>query len=119
LGGLCYRTRVDLPPMNNNLEGASAFWSSSPELSRPDLLFVALQTSYLTPEAAAGVEVPPNTICIAPGLMTVASRGYLELDPTGANGGLVIQPNMLMEQADVDALVASVQIGIEIGNQPA
>jgi len=34
------------------------------------------------------------------------------------NGPLEIQPNFLSEQADVDALVAGVELGLDIGTQP-
>src|SRR5258707_12934579 len=35
------------------------------------------------------------------------------------DGPLEIQPNFLKEQADVDALVASVELGLDIASQPA
>jgi choline dehydrogenase len=35
------------------------------------------------------------------------------------NGPLEIQPNFLAEQADVDALVAGVELGLDIASQPA
>ena len=35
------------------------------------------------------------------------------------NGPLEIQPNFLMEQADVDALVAGIELGLDIASQPA
>jgi choline dehydrogenase len=49
--------------------------------------------------------------------MTVESRGYVEIDPESPSG-LRIQPNMLAAQADVDALVASVEIALELADQP-
>ena len=35
------------------------------------------------------------------------------------NGPLEIQPNFLSEQADVDALVAGVELGLDLASQPA
>jgi choline dehydrogenase len=35
------------------------------------------------------------------------------------NGPLEIQPNFLAEQADVDALVAGIELGFDIASQPA
>jgi choline dehydrogenase len=35
------------------------------------------------------------------------------------NGPLEIQPNFLAEQADVDALVAGIDLGLEVASQPA
>ena len=51
--------------------------------------------------------------------MRPRSRGYLRLRTAEANGPLEIQPNFLAEQADVDALVAGVELGLEIASQPA
>lgn len=117
LGGVCFAAREALPPPNNNLEGTTAFWRSDPALAVPDLQFVAVQIPYVSPEVAARFPVPENAFVIAPGLMTVASRGFLEL--TGPDGGLHVQPNMLAEQADVDALVSSVEIALDLAAQPA
>ena len=117
LGGMCFAAREPLPPLNNNLEGSSAFWRSRPELTVPDLQYVAVQIPYVSPEIGAQFPVPPNAFCLAPGLMTVASRGFLEL--TGPEGAVRIQPNMLAAPEDLDALVASVEIGLELAAQPA
>jgi choline dehydrogenase len=38
---------------------------------------------------------------------------------TEPSGPLAIQPNFLMEQADVDALVAGIELGLDIASQPA
>jgi hypothetical protein len=47
------------------------------------------------------------------------SRGYLRMKTARHNGPLEIQPNFLAEQADVDALVAGVELGLDIASQPA
>jgi len=119
LGGMCFAAGEPLPPVNNNLEGSSAFWRSHPDLPVPDLLYVAVQIPYVSPEVAARFPVPPNAFCLAPGLMTVHSRGYLKLTGADPDAPLRIQPNLLAEQADLDALVTAVEIGLELAAQPA
>jgi len=47
------------------------------------------------------------------------SRGYLRLQTAAPNGRLEIQPNFLSERADVDALMAGIELGCEIASQLA
>jgi choline dehydrogenase len=58
----------------------------------------------------------------APGISTrwrPRSRGYLRLKTAEHNGPLEIQSNFLAEQADVDALVAGIELGFDLAAQPA
>ncbi|GAA3232955.1 GMC family oxidoreductase [Pseudonocardia petroleophila] len=119
LGGVCFAAREALPPPNNNLEGSTAFWRSDPALEVPDLMYVAVQIPYVSPEIADRFPVPPNAFVIAPGLMTVRSRGFLELTGPTPDHALHLQPNMLAERADVDALVTGVEIALDLAAQPA
>jgi choline dehydrogenase len=116
---MCFTAREPLPAPNNNLEGSTAFWRSHPEVSVPDLQYVTVQIPYVSPEIAAQFPVPPNSFCLAPGLMTVRSRGFLELTGADPGSALRLQSNMLAEQADLDALVAAVEIGLDLAAQPA
>ncbi len=82
-------------------------------------MFVAVQIPYVSPEIAKQFPIPANSFCIAPGLMSVQSRGYLRMKTAQHDGPLEIQPNFLAEQADVDALYAGVELGLELASQPA
>jgi choline dehydrogenase len=133
-------TRLELPGVGQNLHdhilltgpyfearqaievgtlGRSAsFWKSRSDLAVPDLMFLA---SKILPAARTGrkVAVPENALAIRPGLVQVASRGRLRLLTAAHDGAMEIQPNFLAEKADVDALVAGVEIGLELASQPA
>ncbi|NLU75274.1 choline dehydrogenase [Streptomyces sp. HNM0575] len=115
LASLCFEANASLPPLNNNLEGSVAFCRSRPEVGRPDLMFVALQIPYVTPEIGARFTVPPNSFSIAPGLSRPQSRGYVRIRE---GGELEIQPNMLQDEADVAALVRGVEIGFDMAAGP-
>ena len=117
LGGLCFAPRAQLPPFNNNLEGSTLFWKSQPNLSRPDLIYVSIQIPYVMPELASQYPVSPDGFSIAPGLVGVASRGYLRLRTQSSGIALEIQPRMLSEPQDLDALVAGVEIGFDLADQ--
>src|SRR5262249_19221325 len=69
-------------------------------------------------EVAARYAIPPNAFAIFPCLVRPQSRGYLRLRAAGPDGPLEIQPNFLAEHADVDALAASVELGLDLASQP-
>jgi choline dehydrogenase len=119
LTGLCFEAKGPLPPPNNNLGGSTFFWKSRSELGVPDLKFVSLGVPLVSAEIGAQYPIPPNALSIVPGLVRVQSRGYLRMKTAKHDGPLEIQPNFLKQQADVDALVAGVELGLDIASQPA
>src|SRR6201984_2899826 len=70
-------------------------------------------------EIAARYPIPPNAFVILPCLVRPRSRGYLRLRTADPNGPLEIQPNFLVEQADVEALATCVELGLDLASQPA
>ncbi|WP_212913957.1 GMC family oxidoreductase [Streptomyces sp. TS71-3] len=114
--GLCLEAAEPLGPLKNNLEGSVAFLRSTGGSARPDLMFVTLQIPFVSPEIGEQYAPPENGFCIFPGLAAPRSRGRLTMH---ADGSLEIQPNLLAEQADVDALVEAVDIGFELASDPA
>ncbi|MEJ1962787.1 MAG: GMC family oxidoreductase N-terminal domain-containing protein [Gammaproteobacteria bacterium] len=118
LAGLAFEARGPLMPFNNNLEGSTFFYRSRGNLIAPDLTFVPLQVPFLSPELAAIHSMPPNAFCIAPGLMRIASRGELRILSSKHDGPMRIQPNMLAEPEDLDALVVAVEVALDVASQP-
>jgi choline dehydrogenase len=119
LRGLCFQATYPLPAPNNNLSGSAFFWKSRRALTRPDLMCLPVQVPLVSDEIAAHYAIPSNAFVILPSLVQPRSRGYLRLRTADPNGPLEIQPNFLAEQADVDALVTSVEVALEIASQPA
>src|SRR5499425_2745249 len=119
LHGLCFEAKHPRPAPNNNLSGSTSFWRSRPALGRPDLMVLATQVPLVSDEIAARYPIPPNSFGIVPALVRPQSRGYLRLKTAEPDGPLEIQPNFLAEQADVDALVAGVELGLDLASQPA
>jgi choline dehydrogenase len=117
--GLCFEAKHPLPAPNNNLGGSACFWKSRPARGRPDLMVLPVQVPLVSDEVAARYPIPPNAFVIWPSLVRPRSRGYLRLRTAEASGPLEIQPNFLTEQADIDALVAGVELGLEVASQPA
>ncbi len=119
LGGLCFEAKHPLPPPRHNLAGSVALWKSRPDLPVPDLEFLPVQIPFTSDEIAARYPLPPNVFSLVPCLLRVQSRGALRLRTAEPDGPLEIQPNLLAEPADVDALVAGVELGLDLASQPA
>jgi choline dehydrogenase len=117
--GLCFEAKHPLPAPNHNLGGSAFFWKSRSALSRPDLMVLPVQVPWVADEIRAQYPIPPNAFVIFPALVRVQSRGYLRMKTADYDGPLEIQPNFLAEQADVEALVAGVEVGLDIASQPA
>lgn len=98
--------------------GSSAsFWKSRSDLDVPDLMFWATRVLPAT-RTGRTVAVPEEAFAIRPALVQVASRGQLRLLTAAHDSAMQIQPNFFAEKTDVDALVAGVEIGLELASQP-
>src|SRR5262249_538073 len=117
--GLCFESKHPLPAPNYNLAGRLGFWKSQPALDRPDLMVIPGQVPLLSAQIAARARIPPNAFVTLPSLVRPQSRGYLRLRTAAPDDPLEIQPNFLAEQADVDALAAGVELGLDLASQPA
>jgi choline dehydrogenase len=118
LHGLCFAASVPMQPVCDNLVGSMLFWKSRSDLQTPDLMFVSMQIPYVTREIAAKYPIPGNGFCIAPGLVRIESRGHIRLKTAERGGTLEIQPNMLAEPKDLEALISAVDIGLDLADQP-
>lgn len=117
LAGINYECNGDLPTPRNNAAESTLWWKSSSRLYSPDLQPVIIEVPFVTPELAS--QVPPNSYAIAPGLVRPASRGSVKLrtaDPTAAP---LIDMNYLGVDADMQALLAAVELCREIGGSQA
>lgn len=117
--GLCFEARGETVPLRNNLSGSACFWKSRSDIDVPDLMLLPVQVPLVSDEIRAHEPIPPNAFSIVLGLVLPQSRGFLRMKTAKHDGPLEIQPNFLAEQADVDALVRAVELGLEIASQPA
>jgi choline dehydrogenase len=117
--GLCFEAKHPFPAPNQNLAGSACFWKSQPDLDRPDLMVLPGQVPLVSDAIVARYPIPPNAFVIFPSLVRPRSRGYLRLRTAEPSGPPEMQPNFLAEQADVDALAAGVELGLDLASQPA
>jgi choline dehydrogenase len=119
VAGLCFQAKQPLPKPSNNRSGGIAFWKSRPDHGVPDLMLLSAQTPFLSDEIRARYPIPEDAFCILLGLVRPRSRGFLRMETARHDGPLEIQPNYLAEQADVDALVSGIDLGLDIASRPA
>jgi choline dehydrogenase len=98
-----------LTPMQSQL-----FWRSRPDLAGPDLQPLALSVPLYDGVRFTG---PQSAFTIGAGLVRPASRGTVRLRSADLDAPLDIDARNLTAAADVDALVACVELCREIGRQ--
>lgn len=116
LAGNIYEASQPLAAGKHNLLESQLYaHSKQTDEEAPDLQPLFLHLPYPTDGGAA----PAHGYTIAPGIVRPRSRGSLRLasaDPTVAP---VVDPNILADEYDVEALVDAVEICREIGQQDA
>jgi choline dehydrogenase len=119
VAGLYFRARRPLPSPANCLAGCTCFWRSRPALDRPDLMFLPPRFAHASFRIRGRCQFPPHAFGIVPALARPRSRGYLRMKTAAPDGPLEVCPNFLSEEADVEALAAGVELGLEFASQPA
>ena len=99
----------------NNILEAHIFAKSDPRLTVPDHqpLFMCKAPPLPT------LEIPENAYAIAPGIIRPVSRGELNFIVDDPTAPLHLDPRYLSEPADLDALVHSLEVSIDLLESPA
>ncbi|MGW0578633.1 GMC family oxidoreductase [Streptomyces sp. NPDC002920] len=110
-----YEASRQLPPGKGNLLESQLFASTDPARLGPDLQPLFLHLVY----PADSYPVPEHGYTIAPGLVRPLSRGTLRLASADPEAAPLLDPNILAERYDLEALVDAVEICREIGAHAA
>jgi choline dehydrogenase len=105
----------DIPAPKNNILEAHIFAKSDPRLTVPD--HQPLFTCQAPPLPT--LEIPASAYAIAPGIIRPVSRGELKLTADDPTAPLHLDPRYLSEPADLNTLVHSLEVSIEILESPA
>jgi choline dehydrogenase len=105
----------EIPAPKHNVLEAHLFAKSDPRLAVPD--HQPLFTCNAPPKH--GLDIPPNSYAMAPGIIRPVSRGELKLTADDPEAPLHLDPRYLSEPADLNALVHSLEVSIEIMESPA
>ncbi|MGO2816057.1 MAG: GMC family oxidoreductase, partial [Brevibacterium aurantiacum] len=96
------------------------FWKSNPDLPVPDTQPLFFSVPMYAQDSAPNVQTgPDNGFTLQGGIVRPESRGEVTLSGPNPQDPTLVNPNVLSEQADVDALVASVKQCREIGRADA
>ena len=114
-----FEAKEPLGQLTYNLGGSNLYWKSSPSVPRPDLMLVPIQVGIASDEVKARHPVPPNAFSVFVTLVDVRSKGYLKMKSAAHDGPLVIQPNLIAEPADLEALANAVELCLDLAAQPA
>jgi choline dehydrogenase len=98
------------------------FWKSRPELPVPDTQPLFFSVPMYAQDSAPQVQSGPGpggAFTLQGGLVRPESRGEVTLSGPNPQDAIIINPNVLSAQADVDALVASVRQCRQIGRTEA
>ena len=94
---------------------AQLFAKTDPALDGPDMQPLFFNVPYYTPEQTG----PANAFTLCAACVMPTSRGQLRLTGAGVDDRLLLDPNVLATQHDVDVLVASIRQMRQIAAQPA
>jgi choline dehydrogenase len=104
----------EIPAPKHNVLEAHLFAKSDPRLPAPD--HQPLFMCNAPPKH--GLDIPPNSYATAPGIIRPVSRGELKLTADDPKAPLHIDPRYLSEPADLNALLHSLEVAIEIMESP-
>lgn len=113
LTGVNFAAVEDLGPTRDNGGGAVVNWRSHPGAPAPDVHVVLVQGVHALPEIARRYGIDPSrsdVFALSPGLMGSRSRGRATYRSLDAGGAVDLDPGLLTEPADVDALVAGLAL---------
>lgn len=94
---------------------AQLFAKTDPDLPGPDMQPLFFNVPYYTPEQSG----PANAFTLCAACVMPTSRGEVRLSGKGVDDVLLLDPNVLAIQEDIDVLVASVKMMREIADQEA
>ena len=117
VGGVAYETIGDLPPLVNNGAETTWWWKSSASRLVPDTQPVLIEFPFATAELAD--RLTPNSFTLAPSVVRPGSRGSVTLQSTDPDVHPRIDINYLESRADMDALLAAVELCREVGGAKA
>ena len=105
-----YEASREIPAPKHNILEAHLFAKSDPRLPAPDHQPLFMCNAPPLP----GLEIPSHAYAIAPGIVRPVSRGELRLTANDPGAPIHLNPRYLSQAADLNALVHSLEVSIEI-----
>jgi choline dehydrogenase len=115
LVSVVYEASRPIPAPQMNMSECSMFWRSDPRLPGPDIQIIFVHAPFHSNLFSA----PANSYTIAAGYLRPLSRGYLKLANAKPDTPPIINPNYLVEDADMRGLIYSLEMSRELGHARA
>jgi choline dehydrogenase len=119
LVSVTYEAREPLGQLTYNGGGSNLYWKSSPSLTKSNLMLVPIQVGVATDEISEKYPIPANAFSVFVNLIDVKSKGYIKMISSAHDGPLEIQPNLIKEREDMEALTTAVELCMDLAMQPA
>jgi choline dehydrogenase len=108
--------QIDAPPPGTWVGQTHLFWKSRSGLPGPDLQPMFVSHPNYDPEWMEG---PENGFTMLPGIIRPATRGTLRLRSADPTDELELDPRYLGVEADMQAMLASLELCRELGRSSA
>jgi len=115
---LTFKAKQPLRDIFNNLGGTIIYWKSKEAATKSDLMLIPIEVPVQTPKIQSTHPIPENSFGIFVGLVSVRSKGYLKMKTSRHDGPLLIQPNMLTDPEDLEALTSGLELCMNLVDQP-
>ena len=109
-----FRSKNKMPAFEGTGVAGTTYFKSSTSLPGPDIQILGRQNVFGSPDIKFD-----EGYAIMPGLMKPKSRGSVRLTGADPTARLLVDPNYLAEQADIDTYVRAMEMGLAIGNAKA
>lgn len=117
LVSVTYQFKEALGQLTYNLGGINLYWKSHPDLKKADLMLIPIQYPILTTEISEQYAVPENAFSVFVTLIDVKSRGYIKMTGSAHDGPLEIQPNLMLDPDDFEALVKAMELCMDLAEK--
>ncbi|MBB5638320.1 choline dehydrogenase [Pedobacter cryoconitis] len=117
LVSLTYQANKPIDYFTYNLGGSNLYWKSRPELPNSDINLIPIQVPIMSAEIADHVQLPENCFSVFATLVSVNSRGFVKLQSKDPSAQLIIQPNLLADERDMEAMINAVELCMKIVSQ--
>ncbi|MFD2146098.1 GMC family oxidoreductase [Mucilaginibacter antarcticus] len=119
IASVCFEANESMGAPTHNLLGSAVYARSSKSKLQPDLMIIPAQAALVSPEIGLQYTVPQQAFSLLPTLVKVKSRGFLTMTSSEFNAPLIIQPNLLSDDQDMQAMIAAVELCLDLAAEPA
>ncbi|MGF7036843.1 GMC family oxidoreductase [Mucilaginibacter lappiensis] len=116
---LTFQAKQPIGKLTNNLGGTIIYWKSNEDKIKSDVMLIPIEVPVQSSEITATHPIPEYSFGIFVGLVGVKSKGYVKMKTMAYDGPLEIQPNLVKDPEDLEALAGAIELGMALAQEPA